>query len=228
MTRQGSSRLPIHRHTGITSSRWVVWATNPTSIGMVGSQALVAYQQTDGSMRVYTSPITQYQTQLRESGLSFDVWDLSATYENNEIIIFANLGLPNDGTTLNQVWLEGALSGNTPQMHATSGANVRSIYGDLESSFWYLKVFKSADPAWFYLHDSCQFSTYVVGMAGWGTGLKLGTESPGIQFDAHRTIGIILVSLQVFALLLKAKARTQIQIILKYLLPFGGIHSRNP
>lgn len=59
----------------------------------------------------------------------------------------------------------------------------------------YLKVFKSADPAWFYLHVLCQFSAYVVGVAGWGTGLKLGSESVGIRFDAHRTIGIILFSL---------------------------------
>ena len=122
-----SGKLEIaYRHTGITSSRWVAWAINPTSTGMVGSQALVAYQQTDGSMRVYTSPITQYQTQLREGGLSFDVSNLSSTYGNNEIIIFATLGLSNNGTTLNQVWQEGALSGNTPQMHATSGANVQS------------------------------------------------------------------------------------------------------
>ncbi|KAL4366895.1 hypothetical protein GQ457_05G031750 [Hibiscus cannabinus] len=59
----------------------------------------------------------------------------------------------------------------------------------------YLKVFKSADPAWFYLHASCQFSAYVVGVAGWGTGVKLGSESPGIQCNAHRTIGIILLCL---------------------------------
>ncbi|XVF22395.1 hypothetical protein REPUB_Repub12eG0168600 [Reevesia pubescens] len=124
-----SGKLEIaYRHTGITSSRWVAWAINPTSKGMVGSQALVAYQQTDGRMRVYTSPITQYQTQLREGNLSFDVSDLSATYANNEIIIFATLGLSNNGTTsLNQVWQEGALSGNTPQMHTTSGANIQSM-----------------------------------------------------------------------------------------------------
>ncbi|XP_022724246.1 cytochrome b561 and DOMON domain-containing protein At5g47530-like [Durio zibethinus] len=241
-----SGKLEIaYRHTRITSSRWVAWAINPTLTGMVGSQALVAYQQTDGSMRVYTSPITQYQTQLREGDLSFDVSELSATHANNEIIVFATLGLSNNGTTLNQVWQEGSLSGNTPQMHATSGANVQSmgtlnllsgearttgggssrlrkqkIHGVLNTFGWgilmpigaiiarYLKVFKSADPAWFYLHSSSQFAAYVVGVAGWGMGLKLGSESPGIQFDAHRTIGIILFclgTLQVFALLLRPK-----------------------
>ncbi|MBA0839696.1 hypothetical protein Goarm_005399 [Gossypium armourianum] len=241
-----SGKLEIaYRHTGITSSRWVAWAINPTSKAMVGSQALVAYQLSDGSMRAYTSPITQYQTQLQEGELSFDVSDLSATYANNEIIIFAPLGFPNNDTTLNQVWQEGTMSGNTPQMHATSGPNVQSmgtlnllsgqagtiggrtstqrkqdIHGVLNAVSWgilmplgaiiarYLKVFKSADPAWFYLHASCQFSAYVVGVAGWSTGLKLGSESSGIQYDAHRTIGIILFclgTLQVFALLVRPK-----------------------
>ena len=59
----------------------------------------------------------------------------------------------------------------------------------------YLKAFKSADPAWFYLHVGCQSIAYIVGVAGWGTGLKLGSESASIQYDAHRTIGIILFCL---------------------------------
>lgn len=70
----------------------------------------------------------------------------------------------------------------------------------------YMKVIKSADPAWFYLHVACQSSAYIVGVAGWATGLKLGSDSVGIQYDAHRNIGITLFclgTLQVFALLLR-------------------------
>ncbi|XP_050367641.1 cytochrome b561 and DOMON domain-containing protein At4g17280-like [Argentina anserina] len=70
----------------------------------------------------------------------------------------------------------------------------------------YLKTFKAADPAWFYLHAGCQTSAYIVGVAGWATGIKLGSDSAGIQYDTHRTIGIILFclgTLQVFALLLR-------------------------
>lgn len=59
----------------------------------------------------------------------------------------------------------------------------------------YLKVFKSADPAWFYLHAFCQSSAYIVGVAGWGTGLKLGSDSEGITFHKHRNIGITLFCL---------------------------------
>lgn len=64
----------------------------------------------------------------------------------------------------------------------------------------YLRTFPSADPAWFYLHAFCQVSAYAIGVAGWGTGLKLGSESKGIQYSGHRNIGIAtfcLATLQV-------------------------------
>lgn len=59
----------------------------------------------------------------------------------------------------------------------------------------YMKIFPSADPAWFYIHIGCQLSAYIIGVAGWGTGLKLGSESEGIQFSSHRNIGITLFCL---------------------------------
>lgn len=59
----------------------------------------------------------------------------------------------------------------------------------------YLRVAKSADPAWFYLHVFCQSSAYIIGVSGWATGLKLGSESAGIQFSTHRAIGIALFCL---------------------------------
>lgn len=59
----------------------------------------------------------------------------------------------------------------------------------------YLKVFKAANPAWFYLHISCQASAYIVGVAGWATGLKLGNDNAAIQYDTHRNIGITLFAL---------------------------------
>jgi len=123
-----SNKLQIaYRHTGITSSKWVAWAINPSSTGMAGSQALVAYQQNDGTMKAYTSPISSYQTSLQEGKLSFDVSDLSATLANNELIMFATLELSNTSTTVNQVWQDGPLSGNAPQIHSTSGSNVQSM-----------------------------------------------------------------------------------------------------
>ena len=115
------------RHTGIASPRWVAWAINPEGKGMVGSQALVAFQKSDGTMSVYTSPVTGYQTQLQKGDLSFGVSDLSATYSNNEIVVFATLELPKNTTTVNQVWQDGPVLNDSPGTHDLSGANVRSM-----------------------------------------------------------------------------------------------------
>ncbi|XP_027335733.1 cytochrome b561 and DOMON domain-containing protein At3g25290-like [Abrus precatorius] len=96
----------------------------------------------------------------------------------------------------------------------------KNIHGVLNAVSWgvlfplgviiarYLRVFPSADPAWFYLHVGCQLSAYAIGVAGWGTGMKLGSESEGIEFSGHRNIGITLfcfATLQIFALFIRPK-----------------------
>ncbi|KAL5574936.1 hypothetical protein UlMin_016635 [Ulmus minor] len=235
-----------YRHTGVTDSIWVAWAINPSSLNpaMPGAQSLVAYPQSGSAPKVYTSPIQDYRTQLAEGDLQYNVSNLTATYENSEMIIFATWSLPTNMTSINQVWQEGPVSGGSPQVHATGNANInskasldllsgqsatssggdrqkkRNTHGVLNAVSWgilmptgaviarYLKVFKSADPAWFYLHVTCQTSAYVIGVAGWGTGLKLGSDSVGVTQNPHRNIGIALFclgTLQVFALLLRPK-----------------------
>lgn len=72
----------------------------------------------------------------------------------------------------------------------------------------YLRQFECADPAWFYIHAFCQTVGYALGVAGWATGLKLGSYSKGIVYSKHRKIGIAIFvfgTLQVFALLLRPK-----------------------
>ncbi|KAF8402169.1 hypothetical protein HHK36_013121 [Tetracentron sinense] len=111
-------------------------------------------------------------------------------------------------------------STTTTQSTGSSRLRKRNIHGVLNAVSWgimlpvgaiiarYLRTFKSADPAWFYLHASCQFSAYVVGVAGWATGLKLGGQSKGIRYNTHRNLGIALFSLatlQIFALFLRPK-----------------------
>jgi len=59
----------------------------------------------------------------------------------------------------------------------------------------YLKTFKSADPAWFYLHVTCQLVGYGVGVSGWATGINLGKESKGVTYTDHRNIGIAVFAL---------------------------------
>ncbi|EPS61357.1 hypothetical protein M569_13438, partial [Genlisea aurea] len=96
----------------------------------------------------------------------------------------------------------------------------RNIHGLLNALSWgilfpigiffprYLKTFPSADPSWFYLHVACQVSAYAIGVAGWATGMKLGSHSKTITYPLHRSLGIALFSiatLQVFALFLRPK-----------------------
>ncbi|KAK9691273.1 hypothetical protein RND81_09G186200 [Saponaria officinalis] len=115
------------------------------------------------------------------------------------------------------------LSGQTTSSTSSLGGSTqrkKNIHGVLNAISWgtlmplggiiarYLRVFKSADPAWFYIHITCQTSAYIIGVAGWGTGLKLGSDSVGLVYHAHRNIGITLfclATLQVFALLLRPK-----------------------
>ncbi|KHN42286.1 hypothetical protein glysoja_042034 [Glycine soja] len=209
------------------------------------------YDQASGRLDIafkhagITSTNSQMEAQgttLEEGAISYPVSGLSATFESNQVTIFATLTLPNGTSSLVHVWQDGPLSGTTPQEHSheTSHQNSKEIldllsgsstqatgnsrqkrrntHGVLNAVSWgilmptgaiiarYLKVFKSADPAWFYLHITCQASAYIVGVSGFGTGLKLGSDSEGVEYDTHRALGIVLVclgTLQVFALFLR-------------------------
>ena len=218
-----------------SNPRWVAWAINPTSTGMVGSQALVAFQKSDGTLSAYSSPITSYDTSLQKGNLSFPVYDISALSDGNEIVIFATIKLPNNSTVVNHLWQQGPLlSGNVLGAHKLSGTNVESfgsldffsgkietskggdtkkkatiknVHGFLNAISWgilmptgamlarHVKVFKGTDPAWFYLHVTCQCLAYFSGVAGWGTGLWLGHKSSGIEYKGHKCIGCTLFAL---------------------------------
>ncbi|KAL2245879.1 cytochrome b561 and DOMON domain-containing protein At5g47530-like [Sesamum indicum] len=236
-----------YRQTGITASNWVAWSINPGGGAMIGAQSLVAFRNSSGLLRAYTSPISSYGTRLEEGPLSFRVPGIAAEFTNNQMIIYATIELPRERTSFIHVWQHGSTFGNTPLMHSMDGEHVRSVgtidfstglttnvgtatsesrrrirnvHGVLNVVSWgimmpigamaarYLKVFKVANPAWFYLHITCQSSAYIMGVVGWGLGLKLGHDSPGVQGTAHRNIGItlfILATIQVFALFLRPK-----------------------
>ncbi|CAN4114115.1 unnamed protein product [Withania somnifera] len=97
---------------------WVAWAINPTRQGMLGSQALVAFHNSNDSMIAYTTQITSYNPSMQEAKLSFRVSNISAEYSKNEMIIFATIGPLGNATTVNHVWQSGySVSGNIPQIH---------------------------------------------------------------------------------------------------------------
>ncbi|KAK4781359.1 hypothetical protein SAY86_015461 [Trapa natans] len=229
------------------SGGWVSWALNPTDMGMVGCQALIAFKDAStGTMVVKTYNVSSYGP-LEESKISFEVWDMAAeeSAADGTMRIYTMIKVPGDASHLNQVWQVGpSVTDGVPDKHGFANDNLASkgtlnlvagqssgttgdsrlqnkkIHGILNVVSWgilfplgivlarYLRVFPSADPAWFYLHVFCQLSAYVIGVAGWGTGLKLGAESKGIVYSLHRNIGIgvfCLATVQMFALLMRPK-----------------------
>ncbi|CAI9286893.1 unnamed protein product [Lactuca saligna] len=50
-------------------------------------------------------------------------------------------------------------------------------------------------PSKILIHVTCQASAYVVGVSGWATGLKFGSDSVGIEYNTHHNIGITLFAL---------------------------------
>jgi hypothetical protein len=60
----------------------------------------------------------------------------------------------------------------------------------------YLRQFEYADPAWFYLHVSCQTIGYALDVVGWAIGLKLGIYSKGVVYSQHQSIEIAIFVFQ--------------------------------
>ncbi|PPS02554.1 hypothetical protein GOBAR_AA18105 [Gossypium barbadense] len=197
------------------------WAINPHSKGMVGSQALVAFQKDDGTMVAYTSSITSYATQLQKGDLSFPVNGVSSIPEGNEMIMFATLALPANTTTVNHLWQEGPLAGNFPRMHPLSGPNMGSM-GTLDFLVGKLVVDKNRfkkpmeDSSWNFMHIRMGFSNacWSFNSKAWeamarhclvscsclaggiiGVLLWLGALGARIERGIHQYIGITLLGL---------------------------------
>lgn len=125
---------------------------------------------------------------------------------------------------------KGKLNLVTGATTAVSGGSIlrkKNTHGILNAVSWgillpmggivarYLKTFKSADPAWFYLHVACQLIGYGVGVSGWATGIHLGNLSKGITYSLHRNIGIAVFALgtvQIFALFLRPKKDHKLRV----------------
>ncbi|XP_074287397.1 cytochrome b561 and DOMON domain-containing protein At3g25290-like [Silene latifolia] len=238
-------------------SGYIAWGINPTGTGMLGAQALIAFNSPkDSSPVVATYNLTAYD-HITAGPLSFPVYSKRVEFNaaDKSFTIFAVV--KSDGGKVNHVWQVGPLVNGAPAKHdmkqenlgskatidvssaiidggsgnssksdsssssATSldlGLKKRNTHGILNAISWgmlfpfgaiisrYLRTVESAEPAWFYLHATCQTSAYAIGVAGWVTGLQLGSESKGIVFKGHRCIGIVLFCLatvQICALFLR-------------------------
>ncbi|RZC56335.1 hypothetical protein C5167_015189 [Papaver somniferum] len=109
---------------------WIAWAINPTSTGMVGSQTLVAYKQSDGSMTVKTYNITSYKDVLLGK-IDFQVSKMEAEYVDGVIKMYASIVLPPTyGKVVNHVWQVGPSLKNENgdlNVHGFAADNINSV-----------------------------------------------------------------------------------------------------
>uniref|UniRef100_J3MUK0 Cytochrome b561 domain-containing protein n=1 Tax=Oryza brachyantha TaxID=4533 RepID=J3MUK0_ORYBR len=206
---------------------WVAWGLNPTGSGMAGTQALVALPK-GGGYEVQTFDIETYAlgapgklklfetlTLQNGTGEVNQVWQVGPVSGGN--MMPHDMGNDNKAATGKLNLVTGAATSSSA---GGSLLRKKNTHGILNAVSWglllpmgaifarYLKTFKSADPAWFYLHVACQLIGYGVGVSGWATGIHLGNLSKGITYSVHRNIGIAvfaLGTLQVFALFLRPK-----------------------
>lgn len=108
------------------SNGWISWAINPTATGMVGSQALIAFKQSNGSMIVKTFDIKSYGS-LIEGKLSVEIWDTVAEYSDGFMRIFAKVKVPQKASSINHVWQVGpSVSDGRPDPHDTQDPNLKA------------------------------------------------------------------------------------------------------
>ncbi|XP_038976165.1 cytochrome b561 and DOMON domain-containing protein At5g47530-like [Phoenix dactylifera] len=109
------------------SSGFVAWAINPSSSGMIGANALLAFHDSAGTVTAITYLFSNFTPSVRDSNLTFRVYSREAEYSNGKYTIYSTVALPGNRTTLNTVWQAGQVSGGVPVSHALSGDNIRSM-----------------------------------------------------------------------------------------------------
>ncbi|CAL0302811.1 unnamed protein product [Lupinus luteus] len=170
-------------------------------------------EQSNGVIRIFAT------LKVKEVGGEVNqVWQVGPSVTNGRLDIHGFQ--PGNLNSKGILKLSGGQNFSSVGTGVDSKTRNRNIHGILNAVSWgvlfplgviiarYMRTFPSADPAWFYLHVGCQLSAYAIGVAGWATGLKLGSNSVGITYSLHRNIGIALfalATLQIFALFLRPK-----------------------
>ncbi|KAK1428515.1 hypothetical protein QVD17_17350 [Tagetes erecta] len=105
---------------------WIAWAINPTGTGMAGSQALLAFKDSNGSMTVKTYNISSYSS-IVEGKIAFEVSDSRAEFSAGSMKIYATLKLPKTMTEVNHVWqVGGSVMGGMPVKHEFQPENLNA------------------------------------------------------------------------------------------------------
>ncbi|KAH9606621.1 hypothetical protein KSS87_013057 [Heliosperma pusillum] len=211
---QGSSGAPMSAYTSSIS---------PTSYGTTLQNSSISFAVTKLSAENSGSEIIIFATIKPPTTTVNQVWQVGPLSGGNPS------GHQQSGANILSSGSIDFLTGQSIADGSGGGSRQKNknIHGVLNAISWgtlmplgaiiarYLRVFKSANPAWFYMHIACQCSAYILGVSGWGLGLKLGSESVGIVYEAHRNIGIALfclATLQVFALFLRTHKDSKYRI----------------
>ncbi|VAH42827.1 unnamed protein product [Triticum turgidum subsp. durum] len=104
---------------------WVAWGLNPNGTGMVGTQAVVAFRHSNGSLVAYAPSMAPADA----AELAFPVSDVAAEYAKNgkEMVVYATVALPGKGSKFTHVWQQGgSVVDDVPAAHPTTGDNVLS------------------------------------------------------------------------------------------------------
>jgi Protein of unknown function (DUF568) len=106
---------------------WVAWGINPVSEGMIGTQALIAFKQSNGLMTVKTLNITSYKS-VQESPILYETSDLSSEFgSDGNIVLFGKLKIGKSVESMNQVYQVGsAVTNGMPNKHAFDTQNLES------------------------------------------------------------------------------------------------------
>lgn len=110
---------------------WVAWGLNPNGTGMAGTQAVVAFQHSNGSLIAYPTRLDNYAPSMAPAAgadLAFPVSDLAAEHVNGkEMVVYATVALPGKGSKFNHVWQQGSsVVNDVPAAHPTTGDNILS------------------------------------------------------------------------------------------------------
>lgn len=66
----------------------------------------------------------------------------------------------------------------------------------------YLRPLSGSNPAWFFIHVTCQCTGYLLGVASWAMGMKLYTYNQGAVPTKHRKVGISIFALATLQVIL--------------------------
>ncbi|MCD7472048.1 hypothetical protein HAX54_012931 [Datura stramonium] len=106
---------------------WIAWGINPAAPAMVGTQSLIAFKNPKDTMVVKTYNLTSYKSITETNKLLYNVMDLKAESSDGVMKIFAKLELPENTTTVNQVWQVGsAVKDGMPVVHKFDPENLKS------------------------------------------------------------------------------------------------------